>query len=158
MKIRNVRESDLGEVRKLNEAALPHVNSIPVEDFEYFMEISSFFVVVEEEESIGGFFIVLGPGQKYDSENYRYFSENYSTFDYVDRIVIREESRGKGFGTALYNYLFDHSDQQRVTCEVNIDPPNPLSTQFHKKIGFREVGRQHSEAGKKLVSLMVMEL
>jgi predicted GNAT superfamily acetyltransferase len=28
-----------------------------------------------------------------------------------------------------------------VCCEVNSDPPNPLSDAFHAALGFREVGR-----------------
>ena len=156
MNIRKATFTDLPKIRELNEAALPHVNSIPISDFEYFLGISSFFLVIEEEGGeIAGFIIALGPGQQYDSENYRYFSEHYSSFDYVDRIVIGEEFRGKGMGSALYQYLFYHSQEAVVTCEVNLDPPNPRSVEFHQKIGFEEAGRQFSEGGKKWVSLMV---
>ena len=137
---------------------MPHVNSIPVSDFENFLEISSFFLVIEEEGSISGFMIVLGPGQKYESENYRYFSEHYESFNYVDRIVIGESFRGKGLGSQLYEYLFGQSNEERITCEVNIKPPNPKSIQFHQMLGFEEVGQQYSEGGKKYVSLMAKSL
>ena len=159
MKIRPATHTDLSEIRKLNEAALPHVNSISITDFEYFLKISSNFVVIEEEDGvISGFLIVLGPGQKYDSENYQYFSKHYVSFDYVDRIVIGEEYRGIGYGSEFYNYLSAHSNEERITCEVNLEPPNPGSVQFHQKLGFNEVGQQFSEGGKKQVSLMVKEL
>ncbi len=156
--IRNATNSDLKQIRNLNEAALPHVNSIPVSDFEEFLRINSFFSVIEEEGRIAGFLIVLGPGKEYDSENYRYFSKHYTNFDYVDRIVIGEDFRGKGFGTKLYEYLFEHTSEQCITCEVNIKPPNPKSIQFHQMLGFGEVDQQYSEGGKKYVSLMVREL
>ncbi len=158
MNIRPVNHSDLEEVRELNEAALPHVNSIPVSEFEEFMRISSFFLVVEEEEKLAGFLIVLGPGQSYDSENYRYFSKHYSSFDYVDRIVIGEAFRGKGLGSRFYKYLFEQSQEACITCEVNIKPPNPKSIQFHQMLGFEEVDQQYSEGYKKYVSLMMKEL
>lgn len=158
MNIRPARHSDLTSIRELNEAVLPHVNSIPIADFEYFLKISSYFLVAEEgDQTISGFLIVLGPGQKYDSENYRYFSERYSSFDYVDRIVIGEDHRGKGYGSEFYNYLSAHSKEERITCEVNLEPPNPGSIAFHQKIGFKEVNQQFSEGGKKKVSLMVWE-
>ncbi|MFV1884361.1 MAG: GNAT family N-acetyltransferase [Balneola sp.] len=156
--IRRIEQKDLKNIHNLNKAALPHVNNIPVSDFEEFLEISSFFLVIEEENIIAGFMIVLGPGKRYDSENYGYFTEHYISFDYVDRIVIGEEFRGKGLGSRLYEYLFEHSSEERITCEVNLKPPNPKSVQFHQMLGFEEVGQQYSEGGKKYVSLMVKEL
>jgi len=40
-----------------------------------------------------------------------------------------------------------------VTCEYDVDPPNPGSERFHTRFGFREVGRQVVAGGKKSVSL-----
>ena len=158
MNIRTVKASDIPKIHSINESAVPHVNSISIEEFESFLPKSSFFLVIEDEaKNLAGFMIVLGPGQVYDSENYRYFSEHYERFDYVDRIVIAEGFRGRGFGTALYDFLTKHSIQPRITCEVNIDPPNRESLQFHGRLGFKEVAEQESENGKKWVRLLVME-
>jgi len=157
MLIRPIESSDLEDVRVLNESVLPHVNSIPISDFEEFMRVSSFFVVVVIDDKIAAFLIVLGPGQIYDSENYRFFSEHYESFDYVDRIVVGAEYQRLGLGKALYEFLIQNTHQDRITCEVNLDPPNAGSVVFHKKMGFEEVGQQHSEEGKKWVSLMVRE-
>lgn len=157
MNIRQVKNSDLVKIHSLNESVLPHVNSIPISDFEEFMKISSFFLVMEEDEEIAGFVIVLGPGQIYESENYKYFTNNYSSFDYVDRIVVSKKFRGKGFGSKLYEHLFISSKEERITCEVNIKPPNPKSIKFHQMLGFEEVDQQYSESGEKFVSLMVKE-
>jgi len=154
MLIRSVKSSDLENVKILNESVLPHVNSILINDFEAFMKISSYFVVAEIDGNLAAFLIVLGPGQNYESENYRYFSKNYLSFDYVDRIVVAEHFRGKGIGKALYEYLIANSFEERITCEVNLKPPNPVSILFHEKMGFKEVGQQFSENGKKWVSLM----
>ncbi len=158
MFIRSAVHNDLEEVRLLNESVLPHVNSIPISDFEEFLEETSFFLVIEEEDELAGFVIVLGPGLSYDSENYEYFTQHYPSFDYVDRIVVKDSFRGKGLGSKLYEYLFEHSKEERITCEVNIQPPNLKSIQFHQMLGFDEVHQHYSEGGKKYVSLMVREL
>ena len=158
MNIRAVDTSDLPKIFVFNEEAVPHVNSIPISDFEQFIRMSSFFLVIEEEGELAGFMIVLSHGEKYDSDNYKYFSSAYSSFDYVDRIVIGESYRGKGFGTQLYEYLCKNTPQERITCEVNIQPPNPKSIQFHQILGFNEVAQQYSDKGKKYVSLMVREI
>lgn len=153
--IRPVQSSDLLHIHILNESVLPHVNSIPISDFEEFMRISSFFLVIEQSKEIIGFIIVLGPGQNYDSENYKYFCKHFLSFDYVDRIVIAENVRGKGFGSKLYQHLFQISKEDLISCEVNIKPPNAKSITFHQMHGFKEIDQQYSENGKKYVSLMV---
>ncbi len=157
MLLRPVRTSYLVQIRRLNESAIPHVNSIPLSDFEEFIRVASFFVVIEIENMIAAFLIVLGAGQNYESENYRYFSSKYKSFDYVDRIVVGDQFQGIGVGKALYQYLIDNSKEERITCEVNIEPPNPGSIQFHKSMDFIEVAQQNTEAGKKRVSLMSRE-
>lgn len=157
MILRPVNREDLEALRVLNESVLPHVNSIPISDFEDFMLISSYFIVAEIDDEIAAFLIVLGPGQNYQSENYIYYENHYSSFDYVDRIVVGNKFQGNGIGKALYEYLIDQSKEERITCEVNLDPPNPGSILFHEKMGFRELAQQIVGDGEKLVSLMSRE-
>lgn len=42
-----------------------------------------------------------------------------------------------------------------MTAEVNVEPPNPVSTAFHTSMGFAEVGRQDTYGGSVTVALMV---
>ena len=65
MLIRPAHLEDLETIHKLNESVLPHVNSISRVDFEEFLKVSSFFVVIEVNEKIVAFMIVLGPGKTY---------------------------------------------------------------------------------------------
>lgn len=51
----------------------------------------------------------------------------------------------------LYRDLFGtacDAGHSLITCEVNVDPPNPASDAFHAAQGFDEVGRQRLENGK----------
>jgi len=80
----------------------------------------------------------------YDSPNFLWFRSRYDRFVYVDRVVVSAAARGKGYARALYNHLFERSrfaGHARVVCEVNFDPPNPVSDAFHAALGFSEVGR-----------------
>ncbi|MEZ5478989.1 MAG: hypothetical protein R3E95_16365 [Thiolinea sp.] len=45
-----------------------------------------------------------------------------------------------------------------MSCEYDLEPPNPASARFHAGFGFREVGRQTVAGGKKQVSLQVVRL
>jgi hypothetical protein len=44
-----------------------------------------------------------------------------------------------------------------LTCEVNLRPPNEGSLRFHRRLGFREVGRQETPYGA-LVTLLALDL
>ncbi len=161
MKPRNATNEDLSAVRALNETALPHVNSVTLEEMKRFLRQATYFKVIEDEEKgILGFLIALKPGLDYASENYRWFSRNFDDFLYIDRIVVAVDGRGLGLGSLLYSDLIENARNlaSRVTCEVNSQPPNPQSMAFHTKFGFITVGSQATEGGSKEVALMSINL
>lgn len=159
MKIRLARKNDLPKVLELNEAALPHVSKVKLTDMDRFLKQADPFLIVESEDGdIAGFMIVLKPDLDYSSLNYAFFNNNYDNFDYVDRIVIGEDYRGRDFGTSLYKHLFGSSDKKYVTCEVNLKPPNPESLAFHNKLGFSKVAELVTDNGKKRVSMLVKNI
>jgi predicted GNAT superfamily acetyltransferase len=88
------------------------------------------------------------------------FPSTYKNFVYVDRIAVAPAYKGRGIGRAFYSDIerFADSVAPILTCEVNLDPPNPESIAFHTKLGFAEVAQQDTEGGKKRVSLMVKPL
>ena len=157
--LRAVETNDLPRVLDLNQAALPHVSSVVLADMERFVEIASYFQVAEVDGQVAGFLIALNPGHDYASDNYRWFNTTYDDFFYIDRIVIGDDARGQGLGSALYQQviLTASAFAPRVTCEVNSRPPNPLSMAFHDRFGFKAVGTQQTEGGRKEVTLLSLD-
>lgn len=97
----------------------------------------------------------------YDSPNFLWFRERYPSFVYVDRIVVAASARGRGHARRLYEDLFARAaaaGHDIVTCEVNLDPPNPGSDAFHAALGFREVGEAVIHGGKKAVRYYAKQL
>ena len=87
----------------------------------------------------------------YDSPNFAWFKARFDRFVYVDRIVISESGRGKGLARAAYKHLFEAAKaggHTRITCEVNADPPNPVSDAFHAAMGFANIGEAMLDNGK----------
>ncbi|MCJ2182064.1 GNAT family N-acetyltransferase [Novosphingobium sp. 1949] len=87
----------------------------------------------------------------YASPNFRWFAERHARFVYVDRIVVAPAARGAGHARALYDHLFAAAraaGHDRITCEINSDPPNPASLAFHEALGFARVGRARLANGK----------
>ena len=158
--IRDVATGDMNEILTLNEAVVPAVNSIPIEDMHWFAENAAYFRVAVADVRLAAFLIGLRPGTAYESVNYRWFCEHYEDFGYIDRIAVAEHARRHGLATRMYDD-FKASLEGNVgtmTCEVNLRPPNEVSMRFHERYGFSQVGSQPSEGGKKEVALMAKTL
>ena len=161
-KIIDAKKSDFSEILSLNQKAMPAVSFMDEESLKYFHNVSKYFRLIKrgKENKIYGFLIGLTDNLKYKSENYLWFSKRYSSFMYVDRIVIHEDSTGLGLGTMLYNDLiyFSKNKFKNIICEYNIKPMNLISKKFHEKFGFKRVGNQKTEGGTKEVLMMEYSL
>jgi predicted GNAT superfamily acetyltransferase len=107
------------------------------------------------------FLIAFDQDAPYQSPNFLWFKARYPRFIYVDRIIVAATARGQGLAGRLYGELFDlaaSAGHTLVTCEVNVQPPNPASWAFHAARGFTEVGRGASVDATKLVSYLVRPL
>ena len=154
--IRPVTSLDYELLVELNSDSSPHVNVIDLSTIEHLHLQSTLFVVYEYQEEIVAFLIVLDETASYGSLNFHYFQKKLCNFLYIDRIVVAEKFRRKGIGESLYNFLFGlEHDTRPITCEVNLDPPNPISIRFHEAHGFTSIDEQFTEEGTKKVSLML---
>jgi uncharacterized protein len=78
--------------------------------------------------------IALDQDAPYVNENFAWFKERVGSFVYIDRVIVAESARGQGIARLLYEDLFAKAraaGQERVVCEVNLDPPNPGSDAIH---------------------------
>jgi predicted GNAT superfamily acetyltransferase len=106
------------------------------------------------------FLLAFDETSDYDSFNFLWLRDRYDRFVYVDRVVVAPSARGRGLARQLYAEVFARtraSGRSLVVCEVNADPPNPASMAFHRALGFTEVGRARTPAGK-LVSYLACDL
>jgi uncharacterized protein len=76
--------------------------------------------------------------------NHAWFLARRPRFLYVDRVCVDPRARRRGLGRALYAHAIAEAVRRGipiVCCEVNTDPPNPVSEAFHASFGFLETGR-----------------
>ncbi|MFT4658163.1 MAG: putative GNAT superfamily acetyltransferase, partial [Ilumatobacter sp.] len=147
--IRRITDDDLDRVLEINAANVPEVGEVDEEQLRFIVSESALALVVESDDEIAGFCLVLGPGSTYDSVNYLWFMDRTPDALYLDRVAFDQRFQGRGLGSVLYAEVSrlmssDHPNASELTLEVNIDPPNEPSLSFHRKHGFTEVGRQLS--------------
>jgi uncharacterized protein len=107
--------------------------------------------------TVDAFLLAFDQDADYDSPNFLWFRARYERFVYVDRIVTAVHTRRRGLARQLYLDLFDAANgarHERVVCEVNADPPNPVSDDFHAAFGFVPVGLGETHGGRKTVTYM----
>jgi hypothetical protein len=106
------------------------------------IEFSAYNLLVLKEDEIVGFIICMRESSAYGSENYKFFTKRLKKFLYVDRVAIDERHRRAGLGQAIYEDIFFQASKESlpVALEVNTQPVNQPSLNFHEKMGFDQVG------------------
>jgi len=155
---RPIVATDLSELAVLNEAAVPAVNSLGLAGLTAHVPRCDVAVAIDDDAgSPVAFVLALVPGAEYDSENYRWFSAHRPGSLYVDRIVVAPSQHGRGLGRELYAAVAARAavlGLPEITCEVNLEPPNPGSLAFHARLGFAQIGEQVTKGGTVRVALL----
>ena len=107
------------------------------------------------------FLIAFDERADYASPNYLWCRARYERFAYVDRVAVAPAARRRGYALRLYADLVERAAQAGhgvVLCEVNSDPPNPLSDAFHARLGFHEIGTAALPDRGKLVRYLALPI
>ena len=136
-------EAQLQSIYDLNQANTPEVGSLEsIQHLKQLIDFSAYNLLVFKEDEIVGFIICMREGSAYWSENYKFFTKRLKKFLYVDRVAIDERHRRAGLGKAIYENIFTRArnDNLPVALEVNTQPANHPSLNFHEKMGFDHIG------------------
>ena len=155
--VRNLEITDLARVLEINNANTPGVSELTMAELQTDLRNSLHALAIDNEHGeVCAFCITFAPDAPDAGDNHRWFAERYESFVYLDRIAIDSNHQNRGFGALLYQSveqrMLNSAEHALLCCEVNLEPPNPGSLRFHKRIGFTEVGR-HSPKQDYVVSL-----
>jgi len=158
IRLRDIRPEDVPALAELNDSAAPALNVLGVEGMAALLAMCDVATVATgANDSILAFVLSVGPGQPYASENYRWFEARGGAHQYIDRIVVAPQAAGRGLGRALYASVFDRAmaaGRPEITTEIILEPPNPESAAFHRRMGFRQISEQLIRGGTVRVALM----
>jgi len=138
-------------VLRINNENDPAVSWLEREELESDLLVAKHALVVGGDD-VQGFCVTFESGLTRDlGVNYRWFTERYPDFVYLDRVVIDSPYRSRRLGEALYREverrIIADGMTSLFTCEVNLRPRNEGSLRFHTRLGFEQVGEQESKPG-----------
>ena len=160
IKIRDAEAGDLNKILALNEAFVDYLSPLDMQELQTLISVAHYCRVVDVDGQPSAFMIGFLPGASYESANYRWFSEEFDSFAYVDRIVVDPSAKGLALGSKLYDDFAAFAREEgmaRLVCEYNIVPINEGSARFHARYGFQEIGQKSFRPGK-TVSMQVYSL
>ncbi|MDB4120725.1 GNAT family N-acetyltransferase [Gammaproteobacteria bacterium] len=136
-------DDQLQKIYDLNQANTPEVGSlVSKKHLIRLIELSSYNLLVLKGDEVIGFIICIRESSSYGSENYKFFNKKLKKFLYVDRVAIDKKYRRVGLGKAIYDDIFIQAKKESlpIALEVNTQPINQPSLNFHEKLGFDQVG------------------
>ena len=155
-RIENATKDDLEFILSLNEDSIPAVSSSNLQMMKHFLSICDYFKVCNVNDEPIGFLTALLPAKDYNSDHYQWFNDKYESFIYVDRIIFKKSYQNQGYGTLFYDDLINSIKNKSldIACEINTKPYNKQSIRFHKKYGFKEVGRKDINIEKSVIYMI----
>ncbi len=158
--IRDATVADHPVVLAMNNAEVPALNELTSTDLAWLAEHAVYFRVAVDAAGVAGFVICLPSGIDYWSGNYAWFTARHDRFLYLDRVAVAPRAQGRGAGRALYEdmHAFAKGRWPRVTLEVNLRPPNPVSDAFHARMGYVAVGVREYNEGANAVTMLERQM
>ena len=122
--IRDAVSADHAAILAMNNQAVPAVNPHDPESLSALLVMADRTWVVDDDGALGGLLVAFGPGATYQSKNYRWLSERYDNFGYVDRIVVAQTHRRLGLAgrlartEAALDALPPHCPEEKVSRDT----------------------------------------
>lgn len=148
--IRDATWADLPNVAAINTAAAPGVSVLTLNELEEVWRRATGFWVAGDGDETAAYLFGFADSANYDGEEFGWFRGREAGFFHVDQVAVAVRARRAGLGRALYAHAARAARERaltRLTCGVNLRPPNPESLRFHAAVGFREVGRLETREG-----------
>lgn len=160
--IRRIKPDDYDFILGLNQDNIEVLSPMSREKLAFLDAAAELSVVVDIDDSSAAFLFALRRGvNDYDLACYRWFSDRYPSFLYIDSIVIDKRYRHMGVGKRLYEMVFEHAKKigaEFVAAGITTKPYNEKSLMFHRANGFAEVGELAVRDGAVRVSQQIAEV
>jgi len=144
---------DVETILAINQEGYPGVVRLTFDELTTALTQAPFFYVAEIDSLVVGYVIAYFASNFYDGDEFFWFQRHFGNFLYIDQIVITQKARRARVGSQFYDYVEQFARQASLTsvvCEVNLEPPNPISLNFHTKNNFVGVGTMDTSDGRRV--------
>lgn len=141
--IRVAGPEDHETILAINAEGVPGVSALDPRKLARLAAAADPLLVAVEGGRVAAYLIAFRPDADYEGACFLWFRERHPRSLYIDQVAVGSAWRRSGAASALYDALAAAASERgldELTCEVNLDPPNPQSMRFHRARGFREVG------------------
>ena len=137
--------TDANTLLAINNAALPDIGELSIHKARWLAEHCVIPGLAMLDGQAAGMVVVLSDHCGYDSDFYRWFTDRYQNFLYIDRIVVTAWARGQGVAKQIYQRIEQTGKEKgmAIVADVYSEPPNVPSLKLHRSMGFEEVGSQY---------------
>lgn len=160
-RLRDALVQDYSDILRLNKAEVEWTSPLTKPLLAALAAHAGYFKVAESGTEVAGFMLAMRDNSDYDNANLAWFKARYSSFLYIDRIVIDAGFAGRGIGRLIYNDARAFAGQaglRHLVCEYCIKPMNSASQAFHDSMGFAEVGQRDIDGSDKVVSMQLLTI
>jgi predicted GNAT superfamily acetyltransferase len=138
----------------LNNAAVPDVGELSTHKARWLVDHCVLPGLATLDGQAAGMVVVLNDTCGYDSDFYRWFTDRYENFLYIDRVVVTAWARGRGLAKQIYQTIEQVANEKgmAIAADVYSEPPNTVSLNMHRTMGFEAIGTQYIPAKQKTAS------
>ena len=155
---RDFTVGDAAALLQVNADSRPHVAPLNRAELERLRGLGGVVLIAAGAGAVAGYLIAFPDSAAYDGEEFQYFQQHCGhPFTYIDQVAVSCSFRLRGVARSLYEGAAVHARfpaPTRRCCEVNIDPPNPGSMEFHRRLGFERLAELRVSDGR-VVALLV---
>jgi uncharacterized protein len=155
--LRKTRAENFAGILTINRESAPHVARLELEELQRLVALADVAWVASRGTDVVGYLLAMSSASPYDGEEFKFFLAKLDEpFLYVDQIAIATHARRSSIASRMYRVLTRWSRQRniaRLCCEVNIQPPNAASLQFHEEAGFVRFGELETVDGRHVALL-----
>ena len=160
--IRPLTPSDCEEVLRINAESQPGVAHLDRPELERLVRLKNDHLVMEGPNGgLVGYLLAFPSDAPYDGEEFLFLNKaSLGSFIYIDQIAVDAAERRTGSASSLYRATEAAAQRrgiQELSCEVNLNPPNPGSLAFHRSKGFNQTSVLETQDGR-TVALMSKQL
>jgi len=137
------------EILRINAAGRPGVAALDAVELQRLQSLSGLHrvaIAAGDANRVAGYLLAFDREAAYDGEEFLAFRKLLpGPFVYIDQVAVAADQKRHGVAARLYAGL-----EGVLCCDVNLQPPNPASSAFHRALGFESVEILSTADGRKV--------